>query len=127
MLELLNAIKSALLTIPSIKTARIGVEVGISAKDCPAARIVCDYSEVIKQKYFEEGEIQVILLFDLKNDLEAVYQESIEMELLVREKLKTIVDFKRTDYDQDSVAKFKASILRFGFRIANQTGVSKCN
>ena len=115
MWTLLNNIKTALTDIPELKTVKIGAESGISAMDTPAARIITEYSIPGKNPYFDQGSLQVVLLMDLKNDLETVYQQSIELELLIREALKTIVEFQRIDYDQDSVTVFKASILRFTF------------
>ena len=116
MFELLESIQTALKTIPDIKTVSIGAETGISAKDCPASRIVTEYREPTpKSKYFDQGTIQVILLLDLKNDLSSVYEQSILIEEKIRIALKDIVYFNRTDYDQDSVSVFKASILRFTF------------
>jgi len=122
MWQLLQDIKTALETITELDTVKIGAESGISAKDTPAARIVTEYSEPSKQnKYFDQGSLQVILLLDLKNDLPSVYEDSIALELKIRDALKNIVLFNRIDYDQDSVTVFKASILRFTFSgIRNQ-------
>ncbi len=115
MWELLENIKTAIAAIPEIKTVKIGAEMGISAKDTPAARIITEYSEPGQNPYYDQGELQVLLLLDLKNDLEAVYEQSIALELKIRDALKGIVRFNRVDYDQDSVTVYKASILRFYF------------
>ena len=127
MWELLNEIKTALETIDDLNTVNIGAERGIGAKDTPAARIVTEYSEPSKQnKYFDQGVIQIILLLDLKNDLPSVYEESISLELQIREALKGIVLFNRIEYDQDAVSLMKASILRFTFSGIRNT-VEECN
>lgn len=124
---LLGEIKTAIALIPGIETVRIGAEKGISSKDCPAVRIITEYSEPTQQtKYFDQGALQIVLLMDLKNDLESVYQDSIAFELLIRDALKGIVKFNRIDYDQDSVTVFKASILRFTFADIRNT-VTECD
>jgi len=116
MWELLQSIQAALEGITELKSVSIGAESGISAKDTPAARIVTEYSEYSGQtKAFDQGALQIVLLLDLKNDLPSVYEDSIELELKIRDALKNIVTFNRIDYDQDSVTVFKASILRFTF------------
>lgn len=124
MWELLNDIKDALETITEIDTVKIGAEKGISAKDTPAVRIITEYSEPnTRNKYYDQGAIQIVLLMDNKNDLEKVYEDSITLELLIRDKLKTINSllFNRIDYDQDSVTVFKASILRYTFTSIRNT------
>ena len=127
MWELLQTIEEALKTISDLKTVSIGAESGISSKDAPAARIVTEYSEPSsKNKYFDHGVIQVILLMDLKNDLPSVYENSIALELQIRSALKNIVLFNRIDYDQDGVTVFKASILRFTFS-GIRNGKTECN
>jgi len=122
MWNLLEAIKTALEGITELKTVNIGAESGISAKDTPAARIVTEYSEPARQnKYFDNGSLQVILLLDLKNDLPSVYEDSIALELKIRDALKGIVQFNRIEFDRDAVSVFKCSILTFTFSgIRNQ-------
>ena len=116
MWELLNSIKTALIAIPGIDSVKIGAETGISAKDCPAVRIIPEYSAANPKAHaLDNGSIQVVLLLNLKNDLEALHEQSIAFELLIRSALKSLVLFDRVDYDQDSVTVFKASILRFTF------------
>lgn len=116
MWQLLQDIQTALNTVPELKTVAIGAETGISANDCPAARIVTDYREPSPQnKYFDQGAIQIVLLLDLKNDLPETYEQSIAIEEKIRVALQGIVLFNRADYDQDSVSVFKASIIRFSF------------
>lgn len=127
MWELLNEIKTALQTIDAIETVKIGAEKGISAKDTPAVRIISEYSEPgQRNKYFDRGALQIVILLDSKNDLESLYEDSIDIELLIRDKLKNIITFNRTDYDQDSVTVFKASILRYTFAGIRNT-VEECN
>ena len=125
MWELLNDIKSAIATIPEVKSVKIGAEMGISAKDCPAVRIITEYTERSKNVYYDNGGMQILLLLDLKNDLESVYQQSIHLEGAVRAKVEDYVKFTRTDYDQDSVTSFKATVMRFS--IANlRNGRESC-
>jgi len=116
MWALLQAIKTALEAIPELDTVGIGTERGISAKDTPAARIVTDYTETkANNRYLDNGELHIVLLLDLKNDLEEVYHQSIDLELLIRDALRPYVNFTRTEYDTDSLTNFKASIIRFNF------------
>ena len=127
MWELLESIETALNGITGVKTVAIGAESGISAGDCPAVRIVTEYSQPSQRsRYHDEGAIRIILLMDLKNDLPSVYEDSISYELLIRDALKDIVSFNRIDYDQDSVTVFKASILRFTFTGIRNT-LEECN
>ena len=115
MWELLTTIRDRLRTIPELKTADIGMETGISSPDTPAARIVTEYSETSQNLYFDNGSLQIVLLMDLKNDLPTVYEDSISLELKIREALKDVVSFTRIEYDRDGVTVFKCSILRFTF------------
>lgn len=115
MWELLKDIKEKLLEIKELNTVKIGVEQGIGAKDAPAARIVTEYSEPGTNIYYDNGSIQIVLLLDLKNNLEDVYSQSIFLEALIRDKLKKIIKFTRVDYDQDSFTVLKSSILTFTF------------
>ena len=126
MWDLLQEIKTALELISGIETVKIGAEMGISAKDTPAVRIISEYSEPSMFKYKDQGALQIVLLMDLKNDLEQVYEDSITFELLIRDALKNIITFNRIDYDQDSVTVFKASILRFTFTGIRNT-LEECN
>ncbi len=123
MWDLLKKIRDRLSSIPELETVSIGAEIGITAGSCPAARVITEYSEPGKNRYFDNGAIQVVLLMDLKNDLPTVYQDSITLELKIREALKDIVTFTRIDYDQDSVTVFKASIMRFTFAGIRNTKV----
>ena len=117
MWTLLEAIETALGTVTELQSISIGAEIGISAKDCPAARIVTEYREFDgSNQAFDRGAIQIILLLDLKNDLPEVYEQSIAIEEKIRLALKNIVFFNRTEYDGDAVSVFKASILRFTFK-----------
>ena len=114
MWELLNEIKALIATIPEIETVKIGAETGISAKDCPAVRIITEYASPLKANgTYDEGSLQIVLLINSKNDLESLYEQSIALELLIRASLKNKLRFTRVDYDQDSVTVFKASILHF--------------
>jgi len=115
MWELLTTIRDRLRTIPEFKTVNIGVETGIVSDDTPAARIVTEYSETSKNKYFDNGSLQIIIFLDLKNDLPSVYEDSISLELKIREALKDVVEFTRIDYDRDFVTVFKVSIMWFNF------------
>ena len=127
MYNLLTEIVAAIETIPEIKTVAIGTESGISAKDTPAARVVTEYRELsARSKQFDQGAIQVLLLLDLKNDLPEVYRQSIELEDKIRNAVKEIATFNRTDYDQDSVTVFKVSIMRFTFT-GIRNGLTECN
>lgn len=116
MWQLLQDIKTALETITEIDTVKIGLEDGITSKQCPAARIIKEYREPTpKAKYFDQGAIEIFLLLDLKNDLPSVYEDSILIEEKIRIALTNIVLYNRTDYDRDSVASFKSSLIRFSF------------
>lgn len=116
MWELLQAIKTALETVSELETVKIGSEIGISSGSTPAARIITEYREPSpKNKYFDQGAIQILLLLDLKNDLPSVYEDSILIEDKIRVALANTVLFNRTEYDRDSVTSYKASIIRFTF------------
>ncbi len=123
MWELLEEIKAKLQTIPEFDTVAIGTEKGIGSKDCPAVRVVLDYRERdTTRNYFDHGNIQIIILLDLKNDLEALYEQSITLEEKVRSLLNRTLVFTRTEYDGDSVSAMKVTILNFGFKsVQNDT------
>ena len=118
MWDLFLSIKTALQTIPDLRSVKIGMETGISAKDTNAARIVSvDSRQSDRNRYFDDGVFQIILLMDLKNDLEQVYQTTFSLETQIRNALLTnrSITYTGSVADQDTVKNFKSSILFFKF------------
>ena len=128
MWELLNSIKAALEAIPELKSVDIGAEMGINAGVTPAARIVLERRTAnISRAYIDEGDLYILLLLDLKNDLPKVYEDSIALEEKIRDAVKAIIYFNETLYDSDTTTSFKATMIRFGFRkIDNTRSVTGC-
>lgn len=117
MWQLLNDIKSALEGITELDTVKIGKESGISAKDVPAARIVREFNEPDPiNKYFDRGEIHILVLLDLKNDFKEVQHQTTILEQKIRDELKSIVDWKITIDDEDTMTVFKGFLVRFSYR-----------
>ena len=129
MWDLLQKMKTALTTIPELDTVLIGTEKGINAKSCPAARIVLESREYEspQHKTIDSGDIHILLLLDLKNNIEENYQQSIELEEKIRNTLAPIVAFNRTDYDQDGVSVFKATRIAFTFNRVSNGNTGVCN
>ncbi len=114
--DLLIETKAALNTINDFETVGIGIEKGINSNSCPAIRIVTESRGLTpNMKYMDKGYIEIVILLDLKNDIETLYEQSIDLEEKVREVLKGIIDFNETLYDKDSVTVFKSTILRYSF------------
>lgn len=124
MWELLNEIVSAIGTIPEVNTVKIGTETGISSKQTPAVRVVLDSRQQdMKRLNLDGGNIRVIIILDLKNDLPKLYEETIELEEAIRSKLASIVQFDNTQYDGDTVSAFKVTILNYRFgKVENHVG-----
>ncbi len=116
LVTLLEEIETALNTIIELDTVEIATEKGINARSCPAVRIVPVRRSIFtKMPYLDNGTIKIIILLDLKNKASEQTKESIIMEERVREVLKGIINYQDTEYDQDSVTVFKATILTYSF------------
>ena len=121
MWELVNEIKTALAGISDINTSRIGVEVGIGAKDCPAARVDPEVRSA-NDKYYNGGKMQILILVDAKNDLELAYQSLFDIEeqaIVALRGVSALLSDPDTQYDLNSVANFKSCILVYNYRIKN--------
>jgi len=119
MWDVIEEIETALKTVIEFKTVNIGVESGLSAKECPAIRIVPISKEVNdKLRFSDDANINIVLLIDLKNNLREASRISIADEILIRGVLSKIkgITFNQTTYDQDSVKAFKATVLNYSLR-----------
>ncbi len=115
LLDLLDEIETALDTITEFKTLKLSTEMGISAKECPACRIVPINRQVSSVKYNDSGEIQIVVLLDLKNNVSEMQRQSILFEEAIREVLNPIIKYTYTEYDRDGISNFKAVILSYSF------------
>lgn len=128
MWELLEAMEAAIKTIPEFKTVNINTEKGINAKDCPAARVVMESRRPEdSKKYFDKGGLHVLILVDLKNNVRESGRQTIDLEEKVRDKVKSLVEWRDTYFDEDSMSVFKGAKVNFGFRrIANTRNPGGC-
>jgi len=113
--DLLITIENILSSMTVFETVSIGAERGISAKDTPAARIVQEYFSPEPNQFFYEGELQVVILLDIKNGARDMNLATNTIALEIIKELSGVVKFKRALHDQDSVTVFKSAILIFSF------------
>ena len=117
MYKILKDIKESLASIESIKSLKIGFEKGADvSSNCPLVRIISEGS--ITRGRLEDLTVQIVLAFDLKNDVERLYEEFYTLEKLVRDKLEKMpykVIHIDTVMDGDTLKALKAGIIRYKF------------
>ena len=120
-IDLLDEIEIALNTIIGFETVKLSTEVGINAKATPACRIVPVGRQLAPSNYMDQGEIKIVVLLDLKNNVSDMTRQSILFEEEIREVLKPIIPWMYTIYDQDSISIFKSVVLTFKFSSIRNT------
>jgi len=118
--NVLNDVKQIIVNTGLFKSVKIGLEDGITARDCPFARI----QPVLEQSTDEELGVNltiniVIGITFKQTDLEKAYAELLELE----QKLKYILDleviqgglctYRETLFDSDELKNFKLAALSF--------------
>ena len=115
MYNILLDIKKALTDIQTIKSSKIGFEKGADiSSNCPLVRIIPEGS--ISKGISEDLIFQVVVAFDLKNNIEKLYEDFYKLE----DEIKTALDTTHykiyhidTIMDEDKLSALKAGILRF--------------
>jgi hypothetical protein len=115
MYNILLDIKKALTDIQTIKSLKIGFEKGADiSSNCPLVRIIPEGS--ISKGISEDLIFQVVVAFDLKNNIEKLYEDFYKLE----DEIKTALDTTHykiyhidTIMDEDKLSALKAGILRF--------------
>jgi len=117
--EILDALKILIKdNIPEIRSVKIGVEAGISAKDTPFVRLIPDESYYDRDSDFCL-DFNILLGTLTQHSLEETY----ELHHLIEQKIVELLDntelsnalilLKNTLYDRDEVENFKATLLQF--------------
>jgi len=115
MFEVLQTIKNELSKIDTIKSLKIGFEKGADvSSNCPLVRIVPEGSEAFGNT--ETLTVQIVVAFDLKNDIETLYQEFYALEKTIKDSMNHIpyrTLHLDTIMDEDMLKSLKAGIVRF--------------
>ena len=110
---LLEAVKSNLESLEIFKSLKIGLERGIKSINTPFCRIVV---ENIEHKGVRSlVTIQIVIAFDIKNDIEKLYKEFFEVEYKIKNNLFSLpykVNILNSITDEDRLANLKAGIIR---------------
>lgn len=115
--SILQEAKEKLQTIDTFKSVKVGLEIGIGAKDCPFARIVAVSDEFDGMK--RTLNFSVVFGFDIKNkDLEKLYQTLYSTQDKIVEKLQYNLDdgvcmYISTSMDEDRLQNLKSAIMHF--------------
>jgi hypothetical protein len=127
--ELLTLIKTTLATVPNTATCQIGLEAAITADDYPLIRIVPTRLLPASEGYQRSMEVLIYFgapLLEVKDGLEAVYEELLEMEAAILDAMRfTLIHsvrdqdlFVRVQYidtitDEDRLPLYKLFASRF--------------
>ena len=117
--DVLVDVKNKLATIPDIKSLKIGLEIGIGAKDCPFIRIIP--SSDTQDGGYRTIEINVVYGFDIKNkDLELMYEKLYTLQESIIKTLQYsqivgdgVCFYLSTVTDEDRLSNLKSSISKF--------------
>ncbi len=114
--KLLETIRDTLL--PAFDTSKIGGETGISNKDTPAIRTIL-LTRYQENSGYDRGQLRIDILVDTKNNLEEMYDLSIELEEEARRLLNTVsnISYTKTVYDGDQTKVFKVTQLFYDYQI----------
>ncbi len=125
--QLLLDIKAALITIPEFKTVGIGEESGITSPDCPATRIVLNTSILTNpQLFFDNGDLEIRIYLDTKNDMESGYLQTVDLQYKVREAVDHLLSYRVTTYNTFVEMPFFVSSISFGFSGVRNQRDSEC-
>jgi hypothetical protein len=127
--ELLTLIKTTLATVANTATCQIGLEAAITADDYPLVRIVPTRLLPASEGYQRGMEVLIYFgapLLEVKDGLEAVYEELLEMEAAILDAMRfTLIHsvrdqdlFVRVQYidtitDEDRLPLYKLFASRF--------------
>jgi hypothetical protein len=127
--ELLTLIKTTLASVPNTVTCQIGLEAAITADDYPLIRIVPTRLLPASEGYQRGMEVLIYFgapLLEVKDGLEAVYEELLEMEAAILDAMRfTLIHsvrdqglFVRVQYidtitDEDRLPLYKLFASRF--------------
>ncbi len=110
----LEAIKEKIKELNEFKSVKIGLERGADkAINCPFVRIIQEAQEY--EGFRVDLILQIVVVFDVKNDLEKLYKEfneaiyKIELKLL---ELPVKIEPLSVNYDEDRLMNLKAGVLR---------------
>ena len=125
--QLLKDIKERLLTIKDLKTVQIGQEVGISAQDTPACRIVLMSNTIIQpQQFYDNGDIQIRTFVDMKNNAEEATLLSIDLHQQIRAAIGDLAKFNITYYGDFSENAFYQATSTYNFAGVRNSLADEC-
>jgi len=107
--------KEAIIDTNLFKSVKIGLEKGADkAINCPFARVIVEDMEY--KGVLTTVTLEVLIVFDTKNDIEKLYSEFLTASNKVIDslfKMPCKVELLNTITDEDRLANFKAGMVRF--------------
>ena len=114
MYEILNDVKNGIATVEGIKSLKIGFEKGCDiSSNTPLVRIVSEGTKATGT--IEDLTIQIIVAFDLKNDLEQLYKDFYALEAKIKSAVLSLpyqIVLLGTIMDEDKLKALKSGIIR---------------
>ena len=110
----LEMIRDKIIELNLFKSVKIGLEKGADkAINCPFIRIISeseDYKGIVTNAI-----VQIVIVFDTKNDIELLYKEFYAALFEIKNKLFELplkIELIDAYFDEDKLANLKAGILR---------------
>ena len=114
-LKALEDVRDNLTELNKFKKVFIGMPKGIErSKETPFAIILLD--QIDHKGVRIDLTFQLVIAIDIKNDLEELYKDFLELDYLAKENLFRLpykVAIETTFMDEDKLTAFKAGIIRF--------------
>jgi hypothetical protein len=110
----LEMIRDKIIKLDLFKSVKVGLERGADkAVNCPFVRIISeseDYKGIVTSAV-----IQIVIVFDTKNDVELLYKEFYAALFEIKNKLFELplkIELIDAYFDEDRLANLKAGVLR---------------